>query len=123
MYYKIYSDPKSLLKAFYALNKDGAIVSTETDMRAMNNPTRMKVIAETTTKLIEKILSCFPSCNHLGFSITNTNKGLPCSLCNAPTRSVKAYIYECQHCGFKKEDLFPNKIKEENPRYCDYCNP
>ncbi len=116
-------DSESLIKAFEDLNKEGAIVSAETDMRAMSNPTRMKVITETTTKLIEKIKSCCPSCNYPGFSITDAITGLLCSLCNVPTRSVKAYIYECQHCGFKKEDLYPNKIKAENPRYCDYCNP
>ena len=120
---KDFKDPESLIKAYHELNKNGAIVLAETDMRAMNNPTRMNVIAETTTKLIEKIQSTCPVCNFPGFSITDAVKGLPCSLCNAPTRSVKAYIYECEHCNYKKEDKYPNKITAENPRYCDYCNP
>jgi len=120
---KDFKDPESLIKAYHELNKDGAVVCAETDMRAMNNPTRMNVIAEATTKLIDKIQSTCPVCYFPGFSITDAVKGLPCSLCNAPTRSVKAYIYECEHCNYKKEDKYPNKITAENPMYCNYCNP
>ncbi|MFM7913089.1 MAG: DUF6671 family protein, partial [Bacteroidota bacterium] len=26
-------------------------------------------------------------------------------------------------CNFKKEDMYPNKKINEDPMYCDYCNP
>jgi len=95
----------------------------ETDMRAMYNPTRMKVIEKATKKLIEKIQSCCPACFTPGFGITDATPGLPCDLCHCATRSTLSYIYTCQKCSFTKEDKFPNKKLTEDPMYCDFCNP
>ncbi|MFT6203204.1 MAG: hypothetical protein ACI9V1_000347 [Spirosomataceae bacterium] len=98
-------------------------VYAETDMRAMYNPTRMSVIEKTTEKLVEKIRSACPQCQMPGFGITDATKGLECSLCGSPTNSTLNYIYVCQHCQFKKEEMYPNKKTTEDPTYCDYCNP
>jgi hypothetical protein len=98
-------------------------VYAETDMRAMFNPTRMNVIKKATDKLVEKIKSTCPDCQTPGFGITQAKKGLECSLCKAPTNSTLSYIYQCQHCNYTKEDMYPNKKNTEDPMYCDYCNP
>lgn len=95
----------------------------ETDMRAMHNPARMKVIEKATKKLAEKIKSCCPRCDAPGFGITDRKEGLPCSLCGSPTRSTLSYIYTCQKCGHTKEEIYPNKKTTEDPMYCDICNP
>jgi len=95
----------------------------ETDMRAMYNPTRMEVIEKTTHKLVSKINSTCPSCNTPGLGITGIKEGLPCNLCNMPTRSILSYIYECQQCNFVKEEKYPNQKETEDPMYCDFCNP
>ena len=95
----------------------------ETDMRAMYNPTRMKVIEKAIKKLLAKIQSCCPRCFTPGFAITDAKPGLPCNLCHGPTRSTLSYIYTCQKCSFTKEDKFPNKKLTEDPMYCDFCNP
>jgi hypothetical protein len=95
----------------------------ETDMRAMYNPTRMKVIEKATKKLLEKIQSCCPECKTPGFGITDIKKGLPCELCNCPTRSTLSYSYSCQKCTFTKEVKYPNQKLTEDPMYCDFCNP
>jgi hypothetical protein len=95
----------------------------ETDMRAMYNPTRMKVIEKATKKLIAKIQSCCPACHTPGFGITDAKKGLPCSLCNYPTQSTLSYSYKCQKCSFTKETKYPNQKLTEDPMYCDFCNP
>lgn len=98
-------------------------VYVETDMRAFCNPTRMKVIEKAAFKLIEKIKSVCPSCATPGFGITDHREGLPCSWCGSPTRSTLLYIYRCAKCSFVKEELYPKGKKEEDPMFCDHCNP
>ncbi len=95
----------------------------ETDMRAMYNPTRMNVIEKASTQLAKKINSLCPSCNIPGFGITDSKKGLPCDLCNFPTRSTLSYLYTCQKCNYTEEELYPNGQQKEDPMYCDICNP
>lgn len=104
------------------LEKQGTIYA-ETDMRAMYNPTRMKVIEQAAHKLLEKIKSCCPGCNTPGFGISGAQAGLPCEWCNNPTRSTLSYLYQCQKCAFVKEEKYPHHKTHENPMYCDICNP
>ena len=106
----------------YLINKYGSFYA-ETDMRAMFNPTRQKVIKETTFKLIEKLKSQCPNCNQPGFSIFRAIPGLKCSNCGAPTKSTKAYIYACQFCNHQLEKNITPKKLFEDPMFCDFCNP
>jgi hypothetical protein len=98
-------------------------VFVETDMRAMNNPTRMDVIRIASQKLVEKIRSKCPKCQFPGFDIINARPGLPCSWCAGPTTSTLYYVYECKLCSFSEEKMFPHGKEKEEPTYCDYCNP
>lgn len=95
----------------------------ETDMRAMYNPTRMNVIEKATQKLADKIKSVCPICDTPGLGITAVKEGLPCSLCQHPTRSILSHLYECQTCDYVNEVKFPNQKETEEPMYCDFCNP
>ena len=95
----------------------------ETDMRAHNNPTRMKVIEETTYKLLEKLNSFCPSCNTPGFSVQEIVKGLPCAQCGLKTESTLKYIKICTSCNHNEDILYPRGIKTEDPMYCAFCNP
>lgn len=117
------TDPEMLEATFQMLYAKYHSVYAETDMRAMYNPLRMEVIKKATEKLVEKIKSACPECEMPGFGITQAIKGLACSLCGSPTNSTLSLIYECQHCNFTKEEMYPNKKKAEDPMYCDYCNP
>lgn len=94
----------------------------ETDMRAMYNPTRLKVIEKSTKKLADKINSLCPACKTPGFEITEATQGLPCRECNFPTKSILSYSYSCQKCSFSQEDNYPHGINED-PMWCDLCNP
>jgi len=114
---------QDLKKAFQLLFKKFNSVYAETDMRAMYNPSRMKVIENATKKLIEKINSCCPQCDIPGFGVTDVKKGLECSLCSSPTNSTLSYIYVCQHCQLIEEEMYPHKKTTEEPMYCDFCNP
>lgn len=97
-------------------------ITAETDMRAMNNPTRMKAIEFAVEDLVKNIKSICPTCNSPGFSVVELIRGLRCSLCNLPTKSVKGYRYSCKKCNHSCERFKDEAIKE-NPMYCDYCNP
>lgn len=102
-------------------SKSSAFV--ETDMRAHLNPTRMKIIALATEKLIEKINTCCPSCRIPGFDVTDIKEGLLCSLCKLPTKSIKSLVYKCKKCSHTSEKLYPKGKTEEDPMFCDNCNP
>jgi hypothetical protein len=95
----------------------------ETDMRALYNPSRMKVIEIAATKLATKINSLCPICKTPGFSISDLKKGLPCSSCNFPTKSTLYAIYTCKNCSYSVQEKFPNKKLTEDPMFCDVCNP
>lgn len=113
-----------LLNSFEKLKQDGAEgISVETDMRAMFNPTRMKVIAECAEKLVSKIKSCCPNCDYPGFSVTSHESGLPCQLCGLPTKSTLTAISSCLKCSYTLQKQFPNGKTHEEPTFCDFCNP
>ncbi len=95
----------------------------ETDMRAMHNPSRMKVIEKACNKLIQKISRLCPSCSTPGFDVVEVIPGLPCSLCGCATKSTIAYICQCQKCSCMEEKKYPLGKMEEDPMYCDRCNP
>lgn len=104
------------------LEKYGEVFA-ETDMRALYNPTRMRVIEKAAEKLVNKITSLCPQCNWPGFDVINYKTGLPCELCGTPTRSIISYTYGCTGCGYQKEALFPHQKEFESAGYCDVCNP
>ena len=112
-----------LKKSFQQLIEKYGSAYAETDMRALYNPTRMEVIEKAAIKLVKKIKSLCPNCSTPGFGITEAKQGLPCSLCGFTTRSTLSYIYECKKCAFQKEEKFPHDKTEEDPMYCDICNP
>lgn len=95
----------------------------ETDMRAMQNPTRMKAIAAATKDLIEKIKVCCPNCDRPGFGIVRVNDGLPCMVCDTPTKSTLSVVRKCVACNHEDVEKFPNKKENEDPTFCDRCNP
>ena len=114
---------QQLHQVYQELNAEGSDVYVETDMRAMFNPTRMKVIEKATQKLLEKIQSACPECTAPGFGIVDRKKGLPCEVCHFPTQSTLSYLYVCQKCTYSTEEKYPNGKTVEEPQFCDVCNP
>ena len=117
------SNKKEAIQVFERFLKKYQSVYVETDMRAMNNPTRLKVIKEATQNLIEKVQSACDKCNFPGFSATESVSGLPCSCCNSPTKSVLYTIMTCSKCNYTENKYFPRNLKFEEPMFCDTCNP
>ncbi len=126
-------DPEAIVKGirdwshlkseFHAFLDQYGSAYVETDMRAMHNPSRMKVIADAAQKLTLRLRTTCPACETPGFGVSEAKKGLPCALCQYPTRSVLSYIHTCLKCSYTKEEMFPKGIREEDPMYCDVCNP
>ncbi|WP_438961260.1 DUF6671 family protein [Nonlabens sp.] len=114
---------EELKTAFHKTFKECGSTYIETDMRAMHNPSRMKVIKQAAIKLVKKINSLCPQCETPGFAVTDAKKGLKCNLCGLPTNSILSYIYTCNKCKFITEEMYPNEKTKEEPMYCDYCNP
>jgi hypothetical protein len=116
------SDWQSLKDTFREIQLNGVAVQAEPDMRAMFNPTRMKVIEKATHLLINKINSVCPVCSYPGFDIVERKTGLPCLLCQRPTSLTQSVIHGCRHCHHQLENLFPDG-ESSDPLYCLYCNP
>ncbi len=114
---------EELLENYQIIKNDDNTAYAETDMRAMLNPTRMKVIEQATKRLAQKAKSLCPSCSIPGFGVVEAVKGLPCEMCGLPTRSTLKHVYRCQKCNYQTEKLYPNVKRVEDPQYCNFCNP
>lgn len=121
--YKGIQTPEQLSHYFKEISQQYGTVFAETDMRALYNPTRMKIIEQCTRKLIQTIRCFCPACGAPGFGVTTSLSGLPCKLCATPTRSVLGYVRNCRQCGHTEETMYPNGKKYEDPMFCDCCNP
>lgn len=111
---------REVTEAFFA---DEGSCWVETDLRAMANPTRMQAIAETAAELAAEIARTCPTCGTCWFRITDARAGLPCGLCGWPTASIRAQIRSCGACGHTQQEPRSDGRTEEDPRYCDHCNP
>ncbi|MFK7000143.1 DUF6671 family protein [Flavobacterium oreochromis] len=114
---------KELMSHFYNFLPINGYCFIETDMRACYNPKRMKVIEEATLKLINKIKNVCPICSFPGYGIVDLAKGLPCGWCKSPTDSILYYVYKCANCHYRQKIMYPKGTKEEDPMYCNKCNP
>ena len=98
-------------------------VWVETGMRALFNPSRMKVIGELAATLAERLgLQC-PHCKTPGWGKVRQEKGLPCSWCNAETEVIKSEIFGCTKCHYEEKMKRSDGLKETDPSNCYSCNP
>lgn len=116
-------DQETLKAAFDKLIGESAELSVQTDMRAMHNPTRMRMIGKTALSLAEKATNCCPSCHTPGFGKTGIKRGLPCAWCGAETHAVLSNIFSCGHCGLENEQRYPGGQPWADPMHCPGCNP
>jgi hypothetical protein len=121
--HKDFKSQEEVVQMFHSLFEKYGTVFAETDMRAMNNPTRMKIIKESAENLVEKTQSLCPKCQFPGFSVTSAVAGLPCECCNFPTKSTLYHVLKCTRCNFEEKKYFPRNVSMEEPMYCDNCNP
>jgi hypothetical protein len=116
-------DSDTLLGAAHELLKDHGTVWVESDLRAMANPTRMRVIGEAAEGFAAELARCCPRCGLFHFAITKALWGLPCGQCGFPTKSTRAALRGCRGCGHGQEEPRTDGKEFEDPRFCDLCNP
>ncbi|MGE3279029.1 MAG: DUF6671 family protein [Candidatus Altimarinota bacterium] len=97
-------------------------VFLETDMRAHQNPTRMKVIAEATEDLIKHMGSSCPTCACPGFSVAGMRGWKSCQWCKNVTQVPLHEIWKCQRCSFE-EFRMNGDGDTADPQWCERCNP
>ena len=114
---------KELMECVESCFKNYGQAYIETDMRAMFNPTRMEVIKNLVNDLIIEMNRICPSCNFPGFSVSDVVRGLLCSHCHWPTKSVKELVFTCKKCHFSSIEINAEKKMNEDPMYCEICNP
>jgi len=98
----------------------GEALTMETDMRAMRNPTRMRVIEKATDLLIDAMLCKCPSCSTPGYSRVSVEPGLPCEWCGEPTDLILYEIFSCRRCGHESREKRSGKAPAGS---CQQCNP
>ncbi len=106
----------------FSISLDGKI-HIQSDMRAHRNPARMENIRQATLNLIKTIQSVCPICGTIGFDVKEVIIGLPCRICGNSTKSTLSYIFQCKKCNHLEEKLFPHGKEQEEPGFCDSCNP
>lgn len=117
------TDETHLIETVSAFLKQNGQAHLETDMRAMYNPTRMKVIAQATQDLVNRIQNPCPQCGWPDFAAVERKAGLPCAFCHAPTELTLAVTYHCKKCDFSRIAYFPDGQNFADPAQCLYCNP
>ena len=121
--YKGIGDRDTLVRTARLLIAEHGSVWVESDLRAMANPTRMRVIGEAAQGFAAELASCCPRCALFHFATTKALCGLPCGQCGFPTRSTRATLRECRGCGHGEEVPRTDGRTFEDPRFCDHCNP
>ncbi|MFM6946602.1 MAG: DUF6671 family protein [Flavobacteriales bacterium] len=94
----------------------------ETDLRAHQNPLRQKNIALATEDLIKRLKSFCPQCAFPDFSVRGLSGELECAYCGSPTSSYRFQVFSCEHCHYMEKITRKDKIQED-PQYCQNCNP
>ncbi len=119
------TDHRLLEDCFKCFSKISPVhaVWVETDMRAHFNPSRMRNIRHTATKLARRLSSKCPECELPGFGLTDKEAGLPCANCKRPTLVVGWFIHSCQRCGFRRQIRKYDEQFRADPQYCETCNP
>ncbi len=92
----------------------------EPDLRAHHNPSRRRVLRRLATNLARRLATECPACGAPGFGRVDSETGLPCRLCEAPTALVRAEIHACASCAHQLTRVVSSAA---DPAMCAYCNP
>ena len=111
---------ENLLKAsFVTFNK----IRLETDMRAMMNPTRMKVIHSLAHKLALRLKNICVKCQSPGFGKITVQGKLRCKDCESDTELYQFKVLNCIQCDYVEIVQRDDGVTEADPKYCPCCNP
>ncbi len=95
----------------------------QTDMRAMMNPTRLKVIGESAMRLANRLAHLCERCGCPGWGLVELVRGSPCDWCGRPTNQVWAEVHGCSSCAHRLKHVRKDGGQTASPAFCDWCNP
>jgi hypothetical protein len=98
-------------------------IRLETDMRAMMNPTRMKVINSLAKKLIIRMKSTCVKCGVPGFGKTSVQGRLKCEHCHSETELYEHKVLSCIECEHKVVYRRDDGLTRASQVNCPSCNP
>ncbi|MCU0635951.1 MAG: hypothetical protein MUE41_13835 [Gemmatimonadaceae bacterium] len=105
-----------------AVSSDG-VAMVETDMRAHQNPTRMREIGALAVQLARRLACPCPACATPGFGRVGTIEGLPCAWCGSPTPLVREERWGCVRCAHETTRPRADGRRAADPGECPRCNP
>ncbi|MFN9757507.1 MAG: DUF6671 family protein [Planctomycetota bacterium] len=112
-----------LAVAMADLLRRGGRVEASADMRADRNPTRMRAIARTAERLVERAAMPCPGCGWFGYGFVRAERGLPCEACGEPTELVRALVDGCARCAATTRRPRPDGAATADAGTCPQCNP
>lgn len=101
---------------------DNGEVFAEIDLRACENPTRMRQIGLAAADLSRRLASLCPSCAGPGYWIVARRPGLPCSECGLPTEIYRTEVWACPSCQ-RNDERTRTDLSCAQPQHCSFCNP
>lgn len=93
------------------------------DLRADQNPTRMRAIDAAAATLATRAATRCPACTTPGFGSVEIVRGLPCDQCNEPTSRPRAFVHGCVRCPERRELPRADGVLAADPGSCEHCNP
>jgi len=98
---------------------DGLAV-VEPDLRAHHNPSRRLVLCRLADVLARRLATRCPACSTPGFGRVDSERGLPCRICETPTDAIHNEIHACPLCS---HCVAVAVATTADPVWCPQCNP
>ncbi len=98
-------------------------VWVETDMRAHQNPTRMRALRALAFRLVRRMRRLCPACRCPGFGLVALEAGLPCEACGLPTGMAGAEVHGCPLCPETVREPRADGLRKAPAGECERCNP
>ena len=92
----------------------------EPDLRAHHNPSRQVVLRRLADVLARRLASRCPVCSTPGFGRVDSERGLPCRICETPTDAIQNEIHACPSCS---HCVTAAVATNADPAWCPRCNP
>lgn len=117
------NDYGDLIRSITLAFEISSVIRLESDMRALYNPTRMKIIENLAYNLVGRIKSTCPKCDSWGFGKLRPKGNLPCEYCDMPSQLYQYFSKSCIRCNYFEIQPRPDGLVKAKQTYCQFCNP
>jgi len=103
-----------------AQHSGDGLALVEPDLRAHHNPSRRLVLRRLADVLARRLATRCPACSTPGFGRVDSERGLPCRVCETPTDAIHNEIHACPRCFHRGAVAVATAA---DPTWCPQCNP